>query len=62
LESHPKLILKTEKRIGKRVETFDTDYLPNRMGLFLQKINIIKDAMGDLKAGRVFWPEVSAII
>ncbi|KAI8804721.1 isoprenoid synthase domain-containing protein [Cladochytrium replicatum] len=30
---------------------------PNNMGLFLQKINILKDYLEDLLDGRRFWPE-----
>lgn len=56
LESHPKLVLATEKRVGSQITTLTPEYLPNRMGLFLQKINILKDFYGDLREGRVFWP------
>ncbi|KAJ3299859.1 bifunctional farnesyl-diphosphate farnesyltransferase/squalene synthase [Borealophlyctis nickersoniae] len=31
--------------------------LANEMGLFLQKVNILKDYLQDLKEGRLFWPE-----
>ena len=31
--------------------------LANRMGLFLQKVNILKDYLQDLDEGRIFWPE-----
>ncbi|EGF77347.1 hypothetical protein BATDEDRAFT_14137 [Batrachochytrium dendrobatidis JAM81] len=30
--------------------------LANRMGLFLQKVNILKDYLTDIKDGRLFWP------
>lgn len=30
--------------------------LANRMGLFLQKTNILKDYLEDLEQGRLFWP------
>ncbi|KAJ3060186.1 bifunctional farnesyl-diphosphate farnesyltransferase/squalene synthase [Podochytrium sp. JEL0797] len=33
------------------------EYLQNRMGLFLQKVNIMKDYLEDLNEGRQFWPE-----
>ncbi|KAJ3350542.1 Farnesyl-diphosphate farnesyltransferase [Entophlyctis luteolus] len=33
------------------------EFLPNQMGLFLQKVNIIKDYLEDLQEGRQFWPE-----
>ncbi|KAI9329083.1 isoprenoid synthase domain-containing protein [Obelidium mucronatum] len=32
------------------------EYLQNRMGLFLQKVNIMKDYLEDLNDGRQFWP------
>ena len=32
------------------------DHLPNQMGLFLQKVNILKDYLTDLDEGRLFWP------
>ncbi|KAJ3104974.1 Farnesyl-diphosphate farnesyltransferase [Phlyctochytrium bullatum] len=35
----------------------ESDYLPNNMGLFLQKTNIIKDYLEDLQEGRRFWPK-----
>ncbi|KAJ3122113.1 bifunctional farnesyl-diphosphate farnesyltransferase/squalene synthase [Physocladia obscura] len=35
----------------------ESEYLQNRMGLFLQKVNIIKDYLEDWKDGRSFWPE-----
>lgn len=57
--SHPKLILSNEmdtiKPVNKDV-VHESEYLANRMGLFLQKINIIKDFSTDLQEGRVFWP------
>ncbi|KAJ3406898.1 bifunctional farnesyl-diphosphate farnesyltransferase/squalene synthase [Chytridiales sp. JEL 0842] len=34
-----------------------SDDLPNRMGQFLQKVNIIKDYLEDLHDGRQFWPK-----
>ena len=33
------------------------DDLANRMGLFLQKTNILKDYLEDLDQGRLFWPK-----
>ncbi|KAJ3012725.1 UNVERIFIED_CONTAM: bifunctional farnesyl-diphosphate farnesyltransferase/squalene synthase [Siphonaria sp. JEL0065] len=33
------------------------EYLQNRMGLFLQKVNIMKDYLEDLNEGRQFWPK-----
>ncbi|KAJ3254196.1 bifunctional farnesyl-diphosphate farnesyltransferase/squalene synthase [Chytriomyces hyalinus] len=33
------------------------EHLPNEMGLFLQKVNIIKDYLEDLNDGRQFWPQ-----
>jgi farnesyl-diphosphate farnesyltransferase len=33
------------------------EYLANRMGLFLQKTNILKDYLEDLEQGRLFWPK-----
>jgi farnesyl-diphosphate farnesyltransferase len=33
------------------------DTLPNHMGQFLQKVNIIKDYLEDLLDGRQFWPK-----
>jgi farnesyl-diphosphate farnesyltransferase len=35
----------------------DGEDLANRMGLFLQKVNILKDYLQDLEEGRIFWPE-----
>ncbi|KAI8898489.1 isoprenoid synthase domain-containing protein [Globomyces pollinis-pini] len=32
-------------------------YLANEMGLFLQKVNILKDFLADMKEGRLFWPK-----
>ncbi|KAJ3091794.1 Farnesyl-diphosphate farnesyltransferase [Quaeritorhiza haematococci] len=43
--------LETDLRLVKRED------LANNMGLFLQKVNIIKDYMQDLEEGRRFWPE-----
>jgi hypothetical protein len=34
-----------------------TEDLANSMGLFLQKVNIIRDYYEDLKDGRTFYPE-----
>ncbi|KAI3640342.1 hypothetical protein MIR68_001220 [Amoeboaphelidium protococcarum] len=34
----------------------DLDDLSNHMGLFLQKVNIIRDFNEDLRDGRTFWP------
>ena len=31
--------------------------LANDMGLFLQKVNIMKDYLADLEEGRLFWPK-----
>jgi farnesyl-diphosphate farnesyltransferase len=31
--------------------------LANEMGLFLQKVNILKDFLTDINEGRLFWPE-----
>ena len=31
--------------------------LANRMGLFLQRINILKDYLTDVKEGRLYWPK-----
>lgn len=31
--------------------------LSNSLGLFLQKTNIIRDFLEDLREGRVFWPK-----
>ncbi|KAJ3044112.1 bifunctional farnesyl-diphosphate farnesyltransferase/squalene synthase [Rhizophlyctis rosea] len=33
------------------------DKIANEMGLFLQKVNIMKDFLTDVKEGRLFWPE-----
>ena len=33
------------------------EFLANRMGLFLQKTNILKDYLEDLGQGRLFWPK-----
>lgn len=35
----------------------DCEDLANSMGLFLQKVNIIRDYLEDLNDGRTFWPE-----
>jgi farnesyl-diphosphate farnesyltransferase len=32
-------------------------HLANHMGLFLQKTNILKDYLADIKEGRLFWPK-----
>jgi phytoene/squalene synthetase len=39
----------------------DTE-LANSMGLFLQKINIIRDYLEDSLEGRIFWPKQVIII
>ncbi|KAJ3215756.1 bifunctional farnesyl-diphosphate farnesyltransferase/squalene synthase [Clydaea vesicula] len=62
LEKNPKLILAAPENSlhynsKVKLDSADQENLPNRMGLFLQKINIIKDFMEDLEQGRVFWPE-----
>ncbi|KAI9325512.1 isoprenoid synthase domain-containing protein [Zopfochytrium polystomum] len=49
LESHP--LLQVAPQRGSRA--FD---LPNNMGTFLQKANIVKDFFEDLDDGRRFWP------
>ncbi len=53
-------LLPTEKQprivASKEYGTLGQD-LSNRMGLFLQKVNILKDYLQDLSEGRVFWPE-----
>ncbi|KAI9002370.1 isoprenoid synthase domain-containing protein [Gaertneriomyces semiglobifer] len=44
---------------GLEADSLDTPhglYLANRMGQFLQKVNILKDWLEDLRDGRVFWP------
>ena len=33
------------------------DKIANEMGLFLQKVNILKDFLTDVNEGRLFWPE-----
>ncbi|KAJ3047622.1 bifunctional farnesyl-diphosphate farnesyltransferase/squalene synthase [Rhizophlyctis rosea] len=33
------------------------DKIANEMGLFLQKVNILKDFLTDVKEGRLFWPQ-----
>ncbi|KAJ3128706.1 Farnesyl-diphosphate farnesyltransferase [Nowakowskiella sp. JEL0407] len=44
---------------GLESETLDeSGHLSNQMGLFLQKVNIIKDYLEDLLEGRRFWPSV----
>ncbi|KAI8613044.1 isoprenoid synthase domain-containing protein [Chytriomyces sp. MP71] len=35
----------------------EDEFLPNEMGLFLQKVNIMKDYLEDLNEGRQFWPK-----
>ncbi|KAI8618950.1 isoprenoid synthase domain-containing protein [Chytriomyces sp. MP71] len=35
----------------------EDEFLPNEMGLFLQKVNIMKDYLEDLNDGRQFWPK-----
>ncbi|KAJ3215257.1 Farnesyl-diphosphate farnesyltransferase [Dinochytrium kinnereticum] len=35
----------------------ESEVLPNNMGLFLQKTNIMKDYLEDLGEGRQFWPK-----
>lgn len=56
LQTFSELPTESEPRKGGSGGPTGND-LANRMGLFLQKVNILKDYLEDLAEGRVFWPE-----